>query len=138
MSARRLLVHEFRVRHVLALRVHGHVCRPTGLIATSLPPRSRRPIQMLCTFCRCVAREFAEGPDVAICDQCLGKAEVPAADLTPGLACSFCGKAPRRSRFSFRRRALALVSGAGEARICTVCVPIAREVIEQKRKSDAP
>jgi hypothetical protein len=93
-------------------------------------PRTR---DMVCTFCGRPPSEVAKllrGPNVFICDACIGLAERAAAGGPGGAlalaragkaACSFCGK--RRSAEK------ALVIGP-ESNVCDACIGVCRQILE--------
>jgi hypothetical protein len=94
-------------------------------------PRTR---DMVCTFCTRPPSEVAKlvrGPNVFICDGCIGTAERALMDRSSGGAlalakggkaeCSFCGK--RRSGEK------AMIIGP-ESNVCDACVGLCRQILE--------
>jgi hypothetical protein len=127
---RRMLLHAQRVRHVLPLCVYRDLPGSTYvIISAALRSAAVAGNAMLCTFCHFDRDYVAEGPGVSICALCIaefGSMERKAEGEGP---CSFCGKRERPSRFAFRNRKIVATSSAGEARICSRCLPIARVVV---------
>ena len=89
----------------------------------------------ICTFCDRPSTDVSKliaGPNVYICDACVGAAEgvlrggaaarVTAASVTSKQRCSFCSK-----RVTDRRP----VASGSVASICSECVRICREILEQ-------
>src|SRR5262249_31809713 len=92
-----------------------------------------------CTFCESPPREVAKviaGPNVFICDACVSLAEAglaapagrePGQSLPPirtlGARCSFCRK---------RRRADRALVGMPAARICTECLQLCRQILDDR------
>ncbi len=89
----------------------------------------------VCTFCGRPPSEVSKliaGPNVYICDGCVGGAEAMLAGRSRGRtalalsngACSFCGK-----RAGAARRVVA----AAEAGACDACLALCREILEDRR-----
>jgi ribosomal protein L24E len=95
-----------------------------------------------CSFCGRTAEQvktLIAGPGVYICDRCIPVASQaiaadepsrpPAAAITPVAAealtekCSFCGK---------RRHQVAGLAAAHDARICTACLELCREILTER------
>ena len=88
---------------------------------------------MLCSFCRAEREFVAEGPGVTICEVCISRCSNIDSSNEPQVMCSFCGRAPRRSRMAFLARKIVLINDNGDARICSTCLSIAGQVLEHKR-----
>ena len=86
----------------------------------------------VCTFCRMERSLVAKGPEVCICEPCLAAIET-GESVEDHDRCSFCNNNERRSWFRFRNRSIIGVGRFGDVRICSVCVPIAREALEHNR-----
>jgi hypothetical protein len=97
-------------------------------------PRTR---DMICTFCARPPSEVSKllrGPNVFICDGCIGLAERALAGMSTGASgtllavasggkvpCSFCGKRRSEKR--------AMVIGA-ESNVCDACVGVCRQILD--------
>lgn len=93
----------------------------------------------LCSFCGKnqdeVARLIAGPGGVYICDECVGKISerpeaVDVSAYTHGseesmLRCSFCGKNPKQVAY--------LVQVSNEVRICSECIDLCNEIIEEEQ-----
>jgi hypothetical protein len=89
---------------------------------------------MVCAFCGKETDRAAQGPNVAVCDACIILAEEALfkerrESKGRQVICSFCGKAERQSFFAFRRKRIAYSNRSGDARICSQCLKIAREIV---------
>jgi ATP-dependent protease Clp ATPase subunit len=85
--------------------------------------RTRTPRrEAVCTFCDRPPSEVAKliaGPDVYICDACVGRAERGLfARAAARVRCSFCGKDARR------------VVGTAAAAVCGECLAACREILD--------
>jgi hypothetical protein len=117
-------------------RVHQIVEGVEGKVALK---RARDEIS--CSFCgllRSEVERVVAGPDVFICDRCIGLASdvvrlgelqsneraVLTVDSNPTSSCSFCGK---RGRPAHR------MAVSGDARICDDCLGLCREILTKER-----
>jgi ribosomal protein L37AE/L43A len=123
-------------------RVHQIVTAAGG----GRPWRDRRAAKGLhsCSFCGNQAskvRALVSGPGVFICDTCVPRADqvlatgvaaatdlatiAPVSEADRVQRCSFCGK---------RRHEVPAMAAAGEVWICSPCLELCREVIDQQRR----
>jgi len=78
----------------------------------------------ICTFCQRPPSELAKllaGPEVYICDDCVGRAEGPAAPFEQAARgrCSFCSQR-------------GTVARSPRGSICSACLKVSREILEQR------
>lgn len=76
-----------------------------------------------CSFCRTEAPFLAEGPDVSICESCVDAAIDCPPRVDVRSVCSFCST----------ERNILLTNAANDVRICSECIPLARDVVEHQR-----